>query len=324
MMYMYFEVWDVQPKAKVTIGFCVKNCEATVKEAIDSIICQDYPHDLMEVIVVDGYSKDRTIKIVKEALRHSDIKTRIFFENKGLGVARQIVVDNAVGDYIVWVDGDMVISRDYVRKLVEFMDKDPKTGIVKGKQSLEFQSNMLGTLEAYSRAAGKMVDFSSEKAYSKALGTSGSIYRVEAIRQIGGFDKNIKGYCEDWDVEIRVKANGWLLHSIDANFLDYERHGVSWKNLWSRYWRRGYDTHYFLHKDKNAELIRHYRMFPPAAFLLGIFHAHKLFKMTHRKEVFLLPLQYVFKMTAWYIGFARSHLDSYEPISEVSQVVHNW
>lgn len=69
----------MQPKAKVTIGFCVKNCEATVKEAIDSIICQDYPHKLMEVIVVDGYSNDGTIKIVKEASCDSDIKTRIFF-----------------------------------------------------------------------------------------------------------------------------------------------------------------------------------------------------------------------------------------------------
>jgi GT2 family glycosyltransferase len=226
-----------------------------------------------------------------------------------------MVVDNAEGEYIVWVDGDMVISTDYVKKLVEFMDRNPKVGIAKGKQSLEFTSNMLGTLEAYSRAAGKMVNFSSESAYSKSLGTSGSIYRIEAIRQIGGFDKNIRGYCEDWDVEIRVKAAGWLLHLINAIFLDYERRGLTWKDLWTRYWRRGYDTHYFLHKNKDRKLIRHYRMFPPAAFLLGLIHARMLFKLTYRKGVFLLPLQYLFKMMAWYFGFIRSHLNCYEPES---------
>lgn len=307
-------------KPKVTVGICVRNNASTIREAIESVIAQDFPHKFMEMLVVDGHSEDGTLFIIKNCLKNTNtsIKVKFFCENRGLGYARQMVVDNAEGEYIVWVDGDMVISRDYVRKLVEFMDKHPKIGIAKGKQSLEFRSNLLGTLEAYSRAAGKMVDFSSEKAYSKALGTSGSIYRVEAIRQIGGFDKNIKGYCEDWDVEIRVRANGWLLRSIDANFLDYERHGLTWNNLWSRYWRRGYDTHYFLHKNKNRELIKHYKMFPPAAFLLGIFHAHKLFKITQRKEVFLLPLQYVFKMAAWYIGFARGHLDSYEPISGAS------
>ena len=300
-------------KPMVTIGVCVRNCVSTIREAINSIIAQDYPHELMQLVIVDGHSEDGTVSIIKECFKNTDIKTEFFFENKGLGYARQIVVDNAEGQCIVWIDGDMVIAKDYVKKLVEFMENHPTIGIAKGKQSLEFKSNLLGTLEAYSRAAGKMVDFTSENAYSKPLGTSGSIYRVEAIRQVGGFDKTIRGYCEDWDVEIRLKTNGWLSHSIDVNYLDYERQGLTWKNLWSKYWRRGYDTHYFLHKRKNKRLIKHYRMFPPAAFILGIFHSQKLFKLTHKKEVFLLPLQYMFKMTAWYFGFLKSHLNHYQP-----------
>jgi glycosyltransferase involved in cell wall biosynthesis len=302
-------------KPKVTVGVCVRNNALTIREAVDSIVMQDFPHELMEVVVVDGYSKDETLSIIENCLKNTGIKTRIFYENKGLGYARQLVVDNAEGEYIIWVDGDMVISTEYIKKLVEFMDRHAKAGIAKGKQSLEFTSNMLGTLEAYSRAAGKMVNFSSKKSYAKALGTSGAVYRTKAIRQVGGFDKNIRGYCEDWDVEIRVKRAGWLLYSINANFLDYERRGLKWKDLWIRYWRRGYDTHYFLHKIRDGRLIRHYRMFPPAAFLLGIFHARILFKLTHKKEVFLLPLQYFFKMAAWYVGFTKSHLDSYEPVS---------
>lgn len=297
----------------VTIGVCVKNCEDTIKDAIESIMSQDFPHELMEIIVVDGYSKDKTSSIIKDCLKDTRIKTRIFCENKGLGYARQMVVDNPKGEYIIWVDGDMVIARDYVKKLVEFMDKHSKIGIAKGRQSLEFKSNMLGILEAYSRAVGKMVNFNSEKAYSKSLGTSGAIYRVETIRRIGGFDKKIRGYCEDWDIEIRVKASGGSLHSINAAYLDYERKGLTWKNLWRRYWRRGYDTHYFLHKYKNMKLIRHYRMFPPAAFLLGIFHSYTLFKLIRKKNVFLLPLQYLFKMTGWYLGFIKSHINCYEP-----------
>jgi len=295
----------------VTIGMCTKNSETTIREAIESVLQQDFPHERLELIIVDGYSKDKTLAILKQVLKNTDIKNNIFHENEGLGRARQIVVENAGGEYIVWVDGDMVIPKDFVKKQVEFMKQHPKVGIAKGKMSLDPMDNALATLEALSRAASKMIDYQSEKAYSKVLGTSGSIYQTRAAMQVGGFDKGLKGYGEDWDIEIRVRAAGWSLVTTGTKYLDYERSGLTWKSLWRRYWLRGYHNHCFLHKNRG--LIKHYRMFPPAAFVSGIIHAHKLFKMTQRKIVFLLPFQYIFKITAWYIGFLNGHSDSYEP-----------
>ena len=298
-------------KTKVTIGVCVRNCENMIKEAIESIIDQDFPHELMEVIFVDE-SEDNTLSIIQEYVSRIDIPAKVFhISRKGLGYARNVVVANAEGDFILWVDGDMILSRDFVRKQVEFMEQRPKVGIARGKQALKPATNLLATLEAYSRAAGRMVDYQSEKSRSKALGTGGAICRVETLLQVGGFDENLRGYCEDWDVEIRVRKAGWSLCMTDAEYLDYERHGLTWKSLWSRYWRRGYFTHYFLHKNRG--MIKHCRMFPPAAFVSGLLHAHKLFKITQQKAVFLLPFEHVFKMSAWYFGFTRSHLNCYEP-----------
>lgn len=295
-------------KPKVTVGVCVKDSEATIKEAIESILDQDFPHELMELIVVDGHSGDKTLSILKDYLGRTSLRTRLFLENEGLGRARQIVVENANGEYIVWVDGDMILSKNFVRRQVEFMKQHPGVGIAKGKLALKSMNNTLATLETFSRAASKMVDFQSKNAYSKTLGTSGSIYRTQVIKQVGGFDKDFTGYCEDWDIETKVREAGWLLMTTNAEYLDYERHGITWKTLWRRYWRRGYDTHYFLHKHPG--LIRHYKMFPPAAFLAGLLHAHKLFKLTGKKVVFLLPFQYSYKMTAWYIGFIKGHMRS--------------
>jgi glycosyltransferase involved in cell wall biosynthesis len=302
-------------KPKVTIGICVKNNAQTIGETIKSIIKQDFPRELMELIIVDGYSKDGTLSIIENQLQNSKIRFKVFREMEGLGNARQIVVDNAEGEYIVWVDGDMVLSKNYVNELVKYMDQHPNVGIAKGKPSLNFVSNLLGTLEAYSRAISKIVHFSSERAKrSGVLGTSGAIYRTKVINAVGGFDKDIKGYCEDWDVELKVRDAGWSLKLTNAaEYLDYERCGITLKSLWNRYWRRGYDTHYFIHKNKNRKLIKHYRMFPLAAFLTGFFHACVLFRLTYKKSVFLLPFQYLFKMTAWYFGFIRSHFNHYQP-----------
>jgi glycosyltransferase involved in cell wall biosynthesis len=301
-------------KPKVTIGVCVRNCEGYIEEAIDSILNQDFPHELMEIIFIDDDSEDNTLSIIREYTSQIDIPAKVFHTPwKGLGHARNMVIANAQCGFILWVDGDMVLSRDFVRKLVEFMDQHSDVGIAKGRQALKPGKNLLATLEAFSRAAGRMVNYQSEKGRLKSLGTGGSIYRIEVIKQIGGFDENLRGYCEDWDIEIRARTAGWSLCAIDANFLDYERHGLTWKNLWRRYWVRGYYTHYFLHKKRG--MLKHYRMLPSAAFISGILHAFTLFKLTRRKAVFLLPFQSLFKMTAWYIGFIRSHLDSYAPKS---------
>lgn len=227
---------------------------------------------------------------------------------KGLGNGRNIVVANAEGEYILWVDGDMLLSPDFLSKLVRFMEENPKAGVVKGRQALIPARNLLATLEAYSRAAGKMVDFQSKKGQFKVVGTGGALYRIQAVRQVRGFDNKLKGYNEDWDVELRMRKAGWTLHTVNATFYDYERYGLTWKLLWRRYWLRGYHTRYFLHKNKG--MIRHYRNFPPAAFLSGLLSSFSLFRLTRQRAVFLIGIQSTFKMTAWYAGFIRSHMDS--------------
>ncbi len=296
---------------EVTIGVCVRNNADTIVEALQSIFVQDFPLELMELIVVEGSSQDKTLPLVQESLQKTKMKNRVLVENRGLGLARQLVVANALGKYIVWVDGDMVISRDFVSKLFTFMETNPKIGIAKGKQALKEGKNLLATLEAFSRAASKMVDYSSKKASNKVLGTSGCIYRTEAIKQAGGFDETLRGYCEDWDAEIKVRSKGWAFSRIDAFYLDYERNKLSWKNLWKRYWLRGYYTHYFLLKNKG--LIKHSRMFPPAAFIAGLFTASKLYPLTRKKAVYTLPLQHFFKYTAWYVGYYRNNKAGKEP-----------
>jgi len=299
-------------KPKVTIGICVKNCEATIKEAIESIIKQDFPRELMELIIVDGFSTDNTLNIIKSCLKETGIKAKFFREKGGLGRQRQIVVDNAEGEYILWVDGDMLLSADYLRKLVEFMERHPNVGIAKGMESLNVnKKNIVAKLEIFSRFAEKMVNYKSTKTLSKTLGTGGSIYRTEIIRQVGGFDKSLKYYCEDWDIELKIRVAGWSLAKIDTEYLDYERFGLTWRELWKKYWLRGYYTHFFLHK--HPRLIKHYRMMPPAAFIAGLICARRIYKVSQKKLAFLLPIHYVFKVTAWYAGFIHSHLSSYEP-----------
>jgi glycosyltransferase involved in cell wall biosynthesis len=119
---------------RITVGLVVKNCENYIAETIKSILNQDLPQKQLEIIVVDGHSTDKTLSIIKRELTGCQIQTRIFLENEGLGAARQIVVDNARGEYIVWVDGDITMSMDFFRKLLGFLQQNARFGMARALQ----------------------------------------------------------------------------------------------------------------------------------------------------------------------------------------------
>lgn len=290
---------------KLTVGVCVRNCEGTVGQAIESVVEQDFPHNLMEIIFVNDGSRDNTLNVIEDWASRIDIRSRVFSDSwRGLGAARNTVVNNAQGDYVVWVDGDMILERSYFAKQVRFMENNPKVGIAKGTYEPSPGPNLISTLEIYSRSADKMTDFN--KRTAGALGTGGCIYRVEAIRQAGGFDDGLKGYGEDWDAETRVRAAGFSLQVTQAKWRDYERFGLSLKELWNRYVTRGSDLYYF--SRKHERLLKLHRMLPPAGFFAGLKFAFRLRKIINSKVIFLLPFETAFKSTAWSWGYMKVKL----------------
>ena len=293
-------------KPKATIGVCVKNAEETIKEAIQSILNQDFPHDLIELIVVDGCSTDKTLTIIKDCLSKSDVKYKVLCENEGLGLAREIVVDNAEGDYIVWVDGDVILPKDHVRKQVEFMEQNPRVGIAAGRHEVCLGSGMVAALEDVSYVA---VDFRyCGEVGSRLPGTAGSIYRVKAISQVGGFDVHLKGVGEDIEAAQRIRETGWLVYrGTEAVF--YERRQKTWKGLWDHYFWYGYGAYSIIHK--NRRVIELYKMIPIAGFLAGIWYSVIAFKLKRQKWVFLLPFHYAFKRIAWCLGFIKAYINSW-------------
>ena len=287
-------------KTIVTIGLCVKNAEATIEEAVNSIVDQDFPSELMEIIIVDGCSQDKTLSIIKECLSRTTVKKKFFSENSGLGFARQMVVDNASGDYILWVDGDIILSKDYVKQQANFMDQHPSVGIAVGSFGILPEDNWVAALENI----GYVIDSyrNQGKTISKLLGTEGSIFRVEVIRQVDGFDRNIKGAQEDVDIAYRIRAAGWQLRITNAVF--YERQKRTWNGLWEQHCWYGYGLHFVQHKNKGRNLFLDRTVDRiPLSFLA--------YKLTHRKVVFLLPLNFIFKKAALLFGFAKAHVDGY-------------
>jgi len=293
---------------KVTVGLCIKNAEGTIKETLASIFAQDFPHSQMELLTVIGQSRDKTLTSTEKTLKEADFVQRTFVENEGLGKARDIVVSFAKGDYIVWVDGDMTLSTDYVRKNMEFMEHNPLCGIVRGKYGYTSDQTLVSMLENVVYVSDSEFGVKSASKVGYLPPTGGSIYRIAAIKAVGGFDTSIKGAGEDIEAAFRIKKAGWSICVTDTKF--YPRFRSTWKALWDQYFWYGYGAHFLLHK--NSAIIELYKMVPLAGTLAGVLRAVQYYKLAHKKAFFvLLPIHYTFKRIAWSIGYFKSHLSGY-------------
>ncbi len=292
----------------VTIGLCVKNCEKTISDTVESIVNQDFPSEQTEVIVVDDGCIDRTLPMAIDTLSKAKMKVRVFHTGgSGLGEARQMVVDNAKGKYVIWVDGDITLSRDHERRQVEFMEKHPNVGKARGKWRWVQTGSLAAKLEGMRASDLKPRHDHVELGASKLVGIGGSICRLEALKQVGGFDKCITGAGEDIDLAAKMMKAGWELSFSEGEF--FHRTKETWRDLWAQYFWYGYGSHFVSHRYKGV--FPTWTRTPPVIFLLGLAHSSIAYRITRRKMCFLLPLQYVFKNTAWYLGFAKAHIESY-------------
>ncbi|MBP3826185.1 MAG: glycosyltransferase, partial [Butyrivibrio sp.] len=86
------------------------NIEDLLEKCVDSVAAQDYPKDLLQIIVVDDGSTDGTPGKADElADKYSNVQV-IHKKNGGSSSARNVGIDAATGDYLGFVDSDDYIS----------------------------------------------------------------------------------------------------------------------------------------------------------------------------------------------------------------------
>jgi glycosyltransferase involved in cell wall biosynthesis len=239
---------------------------------------------------------DDTLSVVRGMALQMDMSVRILHFNwQGIGQSRNAVARNAEGKYIIWVDSDMALSDSFIQEQYDFMEDNPKVGVAKGIYGIISDANLVASLENMS--------FVSEN-YRYECGTGGSIYRTQAIRQVGYFDHRLRFAGEDHDAAFKIKSAGWELERSLAIFYEYPR--TNWRNLWNKYYHWGYGLHDACQKNPNLLVL--YEMTPLAGFAAGLKRAFIAYKLTYDKKNFLLPFQFVFKLSAWCLGYLKGYL----------------
>lgn len=112
----------MKEEPKVTVIIPVYNAGKCIKRTIENIDEQTYGN--IEIILIDDYSKDNSLDIIKNLLDGKitkEIKLIINKKNIGVAVSRNIGIKEATGRYICFQDADDLWDKDKIKKQVQFM-----------------------------------------------------------------------------------------------------------------------------------------------------------------------------------------------------------
>lgn len=110
-----------QNDALVSIIIPTYNDEDKIRYSVQSAINQSYSN--IEIIIIDDGSDDNTSKICDEYTKKDTRISVVHKENGGLSHARNCGLDNASGDFIVFLDADDTINYRFVELLIDAIKK---------------------------------------------------------------------------------------------------------------------------------------------------------------------------------------------------------
>lgn len=95
----------------------IYNVEKYLKRCLDSIYNQGCDQSLFEVIAVNDGSPDNSLKILQDYSKGHENLFIINQENQGVSSARNTGIDNATGDYVLFIDPDDTIKPNSLTKI---------------------------------------------------------------------------------------------------------------------------------------------------------------------------------------------------------------
>ena len=186
-------------KIFLSVIIIAKNEEERIGKCLDSVMKLKKKYST-EIIFVDSASTDRTIEIA------SKYPIQIYQLNKSKllnpSAGRYIGTSKAKGRYILFIDGDSILIKNFVDRALEIL-KDPKIAAVGGKRIFRKKGESLKIKE---KSTGEIKEY-------KTIGGTG-VYKRESIEKGGTFNPYMGGQ-EERELCFRIRNLGYKIVKID-------------------------------------------------------------------------------------------------------------
>ncbi len=232
----------------LTIGIVNYNTKKDLKKCIKSIL-QNPPNCNYQIIIVDNDSRDGSRKLLKQ-IKNENIKYISNNKNMGFGRACNQIEKTQNSSYILFLNPDVEVSKNAIDKLIDFLKKNEKIGMVTGKLlfpdgSFQLSCRKFPTIlrvlfgrESFLRKTFPNNIISKEYLmsdldYNKIqfpdwVRGAVMLFKTDLFEKIGGFDEKFFLYFEDTDICLRLRKKGYeIAYLPEAVF--YHKLGSSTK-----------------------------------------------------------------------------------------------
>jgi GT2 family glycosyltransferase len=210
----------------VSINILTYNGQDLIEPCLNSVLKQTYPN--IEILIIDNASTDNTLKVISKFVSHSQIGVGLIENKKNLGFAtgHNIGIKQSRGGYVLCLNQDIVLDKNFVKYAVEAMEKNDKIGsvqckLLKIRNMNRPKSNIIDStgLLAYknrrivSRGQGEKDKGQYKKGEIFGVDGAAPLYRRKALEDIKiddeYFDEDFFAYKEDVDLAWRLRLYEW-------------------------------------------------------------------------------------------------------------------
>lgn len=211
----------------MTVSVCViaYNEEEYLPLLLTDIDGQSYPHELIQIVLVDSMSQDRTAHIMQEFKRKANNFRSIIIESNSKRIQAagwNTAIAAAEGDVIIRVDAHGRIPQDFVSQNIKCLESGE---FISGgvRKNLSDNNNMLQKilLEAENSIFCGGVNpcrRNAQKTYVKTM--FHAAYRKEVFQKAGGFNECLLR-TEDNELHYRMRNAGYKL-CFDPSIISYQ------------------------------------------------------------------------------------------------------
>ena len=225
----------------VSVIMPVYNEQAFIARSLESLIKQTYPRELMEIVIADGMSTDKTREIIETIGRQTSIPITIV-ENPAriapTGLNRAIAA--TAGEIIIRVDGHCEVEPDYVANCVKLLRAGRADGvggpIETLGETLQAQAIAAAMSSTFGVGGSAFRTIDNREMYADTVAFPG--YKREIFEKVGLFNEElIRNQDDEFNYRIR-KLGGRILLSPEIRSRYYSR--STFKSLWRQYYQYGY------------------------------------------------------------------------------------
>ncbi len=203
----------------VSIVLPTHNGSRYLREAVQSCLCQTYPH--WELIIVDDASTDETPELIAECVKtDSRIRSVRHTVNKKLPGALNTGFSLAKGQYLTWTSDDNRYRPNALAELVSFLENRPHTAFVYADYS---EIDERGEVTRYVTVGDPVV-----LAAHDCVGAC-FLYRRCVLDKVGDYSEHLY-LSEDFDYWLRVSVY-FKLEPYHKDLYLYRLHGQSLTKL---------------------------------------------------------------------------------------------